>query len=419
MQIPGLILAAILALSGKAEAFPSWPEGSVSYAAYHSEWGEQLAPVMAQSIHLELTQSRLNVSLTGNMPSLIYTGPVDVKIFQEISDLLRSMDPDSWPGATGDENRGTRRKDQCEWEVLLAVKEPRSQRKRVYGSDKGRDTPRLACEARLCTYFKELLPKLYASVPKTLQHLTLNDRPAGGYWSVGLEEGRVRVCVIRRGEINVEFYTDPSLLKDLRSLLDTYGAEAWHGSGYGRYEAGKMPLYFEVAFSTRQPLLVMADQEHMPKGFAAFTEALREKLAPLAKRWQACCAIPAWGLKEFSFAENGMRMEPSYKLYRRLDREGVRVHIMRTLGGSVEGDVPLSEAEEKELADILRSLSDWDGFTGNARNVLDATGFGLNVAFADGRSISASGYGMFPKGYREGKTRFLDFLEKRLPKSER
>ena len=114
-----------------------------------------------------------------------------------------------------------------------------------------------------------------------------------------------------------------------------------------------------------------------------------------------------------------MRMEPSYKLYRRLDREGVRVHIMRTLGGSVEGDVPLSEAEEKELADILRSLSDWDGFTGNARNVLDATGFGLNVAFADGRSISASGYGMFPKGYREGKTRFLDFLEKRLPKSER
>ena len=77
----------------------------------------------------------------------------------------------------------------------------------------------------------------------------------------------------------------------------------------------------------------------------------------------------------------------------------------------------MSVAEEQELAGILRGLASWDGFNGHARNVLDAPGFSFGVEFADGRRISASGYGMSPQGYREGRDKFLDFIEKRLPQS--
>ena len=78
-----------------------------------------------------------------------------------------------------------------------------------------------------------------------------------------------------------------------------------------------------------------------------------------------------------------------------------------------------SAADEQELAGILAGLASWNGFKGNARGVLDGPGFSLSVEFAGGRSISASGYAKFPQGYREGRDRLMDFIDKRLPASER
>ena len=111
-----------------------------------------------------------------------------------------------------------------------------------------------------------------------------------------------------------------------------------------------------------------------------------------------------------------MRMQPHYEFYRRLDDEGARAHIMRVWNDKVYSDKALSPAEEEELAKILRGLSAWDGFDGNARDVLDAPGFSLSVEFADGKQIKARGYGKSPQGYREGRDQILDFFEKRLPK---
>ena len=416
-----LILAALLPLMlcGEADAAGKGADGPVTYAAYHAEWGGNLTPPTARSIHLELTRDKLRASLTGNMPSLIYAGSVDGRTFDEIAGLLRAMDAASWPGATGEADRSERRKDCCEWSVRVTAGAPGGRQVRVYGADKGRDTARLEAEARLCGYLKEKLPELHASMPKRLERLSFSDRPAGIRRSVIAEEGRVRVCVIAKGQPVAEFFAAPELLWDLRSLMDRSGADAWHGFGYGRYEPGRMPLCLEAAYSTGQPVVVLAEPGRMPKGFAELCAALRARLGPLARRWQATGAVPAGGIKRFHFGENGMRMAPHYVVYRRLDAEGARAHVMRVWGGAPDGDAPLSEAEELELAGILRGLAAWDGFDGTARGVLDAPGFSFHVEFGDGRRISASGYGMSPKGYRAGRDSFLDFIEKRLPKSAR
>ena len=412
-----LILASILPLMlcGEVKAADELAR-PISYAAYHSEWGEKLTPPWARSIHLELKKGSMNVSLSGNMPHLYYSGPVDDRTFNEIAKLLCSMDAAAWTGSTGDEDKGQRRKDRCEWSVCIAVQEPNFQQSKVYGSDKGKDTPRLAAEAKLCDYLRKKLPELYASEPKQLAQLYLSDKPKGGYWSVHSRDGRISVCVITREQPNTEFYADPKLLDDLLSLLKKSGAEAWHGFGHGRYEPGKMPICLELSFNTRQPLLVQAEPESMPKGFAEFCTALTSQLNALALRWQKSGDLPSGGIKRMQFGENGMRMQPHYEFYRRLDDEGARAHIMRVWNDKVYSDKALSPAEEEELAKILRGLSAWDGFDGNARDVLDAPGFSLSVEFADGKQINARGYGKSPQGYREGRDQILDFFEKRLPK---
>ena len=419
-----LILAAVLPmmLCDEARGAGLPPHGAVSYASYHAEWGENLTPLIAKSIHLELSRNRnrLNVSLHGGMPPLVYTGPVDDTTFKEIFDLLHAMDAASWPGSTGRDDKGTRHKDRCEWSVFIGFRETGHQEVRVYGADTGRDTPRLEAEKQLCDYLKTKLPELHASVPKRLESLSLSDNPTGDYWSVRTNDGRVEICCIAKGQPKAEFYADPAVLQELRALLDKSGAEAWHGFGHDAYAPGKMPIHFSVEYSTRQPVVVMAEPGHMPEGFAGFCNALRATLGPLVRRWQEVGTAPAGGLKRFHFNENGMRMaSPHYAFYRRLDAEGARAHISRVRGDDPDGDVPLSVAEEQELATILRGLAAWDGFDGNARNVLDAPGFTFSVEFADGKTIKARGYGKSPRGYREGREALLDFIEKHLPTPSR
>lgn len=58
------------------------------------------------------------------MPSLNCVDPVDGKAFGEIAGPLLSMDAASWPGSTGDEDKGERRKGCCEWNAYVSAKEP-------------------------------------------------------------------------------------------------------------------------------------------------------------------------------------------------------------------------------------------------------------------------------------------------------
>jgi len=69
---------------------------------------------------------------------------------------------------------------------------------------------------------------------------------------------------------------------------------------------------------------------------------------------------------------------------------------------TVELDNNTVEKIEEALNDY--SVSDWDGFSKSDLNVLDGNSFSFSISFDDDKRISASGYMMYPKNYREVKS---------------
>lgn len=67
---------------------------------------------------------------------------------------------------------------------------------------------------------------------------------------------------------------------------------------------------------------------------------------------------------------------------------------------------------------IEHGLLAWDGFHGTAGGLQDGTQFSLRLAFGDGTTVQASGYGAFPPGYREAadaiQAHFLQLLPEAL-----
>lgn len=60
-------------------------------------------------------------------------------------------------------------------------------------------------------------------------------------------------------------------------------------------------------------------------------------------------------------------------------------------------------------------LWNWDGFSGADMNVLDGSGFGLDIIYADETVTNASGSNIFPDGYAEAADEinalFIEYLE--------
>ena len=56
-----------------------------------------------------------------------------------------------------------------------------------------------------------------------------------------------------------------------------------------------------------------------------------------------------------------------------------------------------------QLESLLNEIEiyKWDGFNKSDKDVLDGNSFSFSVNFGDHKSISAHGYMMYPKGYRE------------------
>ena len=63
----------------------------------------------------------------------------------------------------------------------------------------------------------------------------------------------------------------------------------------------------------------------------------------------------------------------------------------------------MTKKDVKRIIDILNKYTvyKWDGFRKSDHNVLDGDSFNLTVRYNDDKSISASGYMMWPKNYRE------------------
>lgn len=75
-----------------------------------------------------------------------------------------------------------------------------------------------------------------------------------------------------------------------------------------------------------------------------------------------------------------------------------------------EVDKPLCE----ELENILNkyNVGSWDDFRKSDPNVLDGNSFSLSIVTKDKKVISASGYMMYPKNYREVKSEIEGLFSK-------
>lgn len=104
-------------------------------------------------------------------------------------------------------------------------------------------------------------------------------------------------------------------------------------------------------------------------------------------------------MERFSFSHAGMRSDSCYTLTAEKTDDGWQAHF--DLFCTQEFTLPMSQ----EDADMLYGLLDacnlwkWNGFHKVDKTVSDGKSFWLNVSFADGRKLSASGGHRFPDDY--------------------
>jgi hypothetical protein len=82
--------------------------------------------------------------------------------------------------------------------------------------------------------------------------------------------------------------------------------------------------------------------------------------------------------------------------------------------------VPVDNAWVDRLNKIVQhnKMLMWDGFHGTDTMLLDGTSFSISLAFSDGTTVHASGYGQFPDGYgiasEEIDAHFLQLLPEEM-----
>lgn len=83
--------------------------------------------------------------------------------------------------------------------------------------------------------------------------------------------------------------------------------------------------------------------------------------------------------------------------------------------------VPVDKAWAEKLEDILARYDtlQWDGFHGNDKMLLDGTSFGIMYTLSDGTSVTAGGYGKFPKGYGGAAAEIDEMFLRLLPEELR
>lgn len=122
-------------------------------------------------------------------------------------------------------------------------------------------------------------------------------------------------------------------------------------------------------------------------------------------------------IEAFSFRHSGMSTEEIYTYSVRKD--GGRYLADFDLFCQFEfHDVPLEDEDAAALKTLMDeySLREWNGFAKSNSFVLDGESFGLSAAFADGKTLQASGNNAFPRGYHEGAAAIKRFFAEIMDK---
>lgn len=83
--------------------------------------------------------------------------------------------------------------------------------------------------------------------------------------------------------------------------------------------------------------------------------------------------------------------------------------------------VPVEQSWVDQLEGFISryNMISWDGFRGSDPMLLDGTQFSIDLAFADGTAVRASGYGQFPAGYGEASEALDAHFMQLLPENMR
>lgn len=415
------------------------------YLEWRVEYGENLPAGVNKhpwrNLSATMTQGRLNIYLTGGAPSLVWYGEPGREERDELKALadrlLRESD-EAWPGGmerSAFDDLGRKDKARlCVWNLIAMYNEPGGRdivrEIRFQGADKGDNPERLAFETPLAAHVEALVRRLHATAPKTPCGIHYSGADADGafFYSLATEdEGQIRVSRMRRGK-NEESEVDPAVHERVTDIARRHGTDAWNGfvpPGWDRKkpEALELTLNYDTGQSVWVRGLRGADRALLPAGFEAFE---RELLAALDEALdgppnaQAQSVAPRQGLKRLLFTESGMSYDSHFTYRVGTRREAGRdvFRLMRRQANRI-AECALSDADMAALEALLvkRNVAKWNGFSGNAKNVLDGDSFSLSLEFTDGRTVSAGGYMRFPKGYREARDEIWRFLDDALAKS--
>ncbi len=130
--------------------------------------------------------------------------------------------------------------------------------------------------------------------------------------------------------------------------------------------------------------------------------------------------IPDAALSSFSFSENNSYFKRIQGYEYRLE-EGRSVAYFLIADEEEAYPVPVDQAWVDALTGFIHQhgMMAWDGFQGSDSMLLDGTQFSLNFAFADGTTVHASGYGIFPVNYGNASSAIEAHFMQLLPQNMR
>ncbi len=414
------------------------------YLEWQVDYGEELpagaSPHPWRRFSASAMQDRLNIFLKGPSTLVWYGAPPSeelAKLRAAADRLLREHGTD-WPGQMErkdfDKLDSGSKKRLCVWRLVAFYSEPGGRDTvreiRIQGADRGDNPRRLAFETPFAAHVEALMRRLHETAPKTPRNLVYWASGAeGGLYSLSTgDEGQAYVSRLKQGK-KEESEVDPAVVDRVAEIVRRHKADAWHffaPPGWDRKTPGASEL--TLTYDSGQELWIRglrasAGRPPLPAGFPAFERdlltALDEALdGPPEARVQPAAARQ--GLKRLEFSQSGMSYESciTYRINTRREAGRDVFRLMRRQANRVT-ECALSNEDLAALEVLLdrHEIAKWDGFSGNARGVLDGKGFGLTLEYTDGRKVSANGYMRFPKGYGEAEKAIRALLDGILEKS--
>ena len=114
-------------------------------------------------------------------------------------------------------------------------------------------------------------------------------------------------------------------------------------------------------------------------------------------------------ISSFYYSTSGGMDPNSYKRYEYKDG---RITYENGYNSNVAKNRKVDKMFEEKLITILKeeNIIKWNGFNKNDKDVLDGSGFNLDIKYNDNEYIKASGYMIYPKNYKSFNKKIVELF---------